>query len=147
MVLEPTQPPIQWVPGALSLEVKRPGCEADHSAPSNAEVNNEWSYTSISQYVSMAWCSVESTRILLNNFKLLNVLCKRANQELHFHAHSLGTHIKIMRLISKQSAQKPPMHWGRFYKPEFVSLPLRHIISLNSWKGVTSVSAWARNKN
>jgi hypothetical protein len=22
--------PIQWVPGALSLEVKRPGCEADH---------------------------------------------------------------------------------------------------------------------
>jgi hypothetical protein len=27
--LEPTQPPIQWVPGALSLRVKRPGREAD----------------------------------------------------------------------------------------------------------------------
>jgi hypothetical protein len=28
--LGPTQPPIQWVSGALSLGVKRPGCEADH---------------------------------------------------------------------------------------------------------------------
>jgi hypothetical protein len=33
-----TQPPIQWVPGALSLEVKQPGFEADHSPPSSAEV-------------------------------------------------------------------------------------------------------------
>jgi hypothetical protein len=36
--LGPTQPPIQWAPGALSLEVKRPGREADHSSPSSAEV-------------------------------------------------------------------------------------------------------------
>jgi hypothetical protein len=36
--LEPTHPPIQWVPGALSLEVKRPEREADHSPPSSAEV-------------------------------------------------------------------------------------------------------------
>jgi len=28
--LGPTQPPIQWVPGAVSLEVKRPGSEADY---------------------------------------------------------------------------------------------------------------------
>jgi hypothetical protein len=34
----PTQPPIQWVPGALSLGTKRPGREAHHSSPSNAEV-------------------------------------------------------------------------------------------------------------
>jgi hypothetical protein len=37
-ILEPTQPPFQWVPGALSLGVKRPGCEADHFPPSSAEV-------------------------------------------------------------------------------------------------------------
>jgi hypothetical protein len=37
-VLGPTQPPIQWVPGALSLGVKRPGREANHSPPSDAEV-------------------------------------------------------------------------------------------------------------
>jgi hypothetical protein len=34
------EPPIQWVPRALSLEVKRPGCEDDHSTPSSAEVKN-----------------------------------------------------------------------------------------------------------
>jgi hypothetical protein len=30
--------PIQWVPDALSLRVKRPVCEADHSPPSSVEV-------------------------------------------------------------------------------------------------------------
>jgi hypothetical protein len=44
--LGPTQPPIQWVPGAISLEVKRPGREADRSPPSSAKVKNAWSYTS-----------------------------------------------------------------------------------------------------
>jgi hypothetical protein len=40
-----TQPPIQWVLGALSLRVKRLGREADHShlVPTS---RNEWSYTS-----------------------------------------------------------------------------------------------------
>jgi hypothetical protein len=37
-VLEPTQPPIQWVPGAVSPGVKRPGREGDHSASTSAEV-------------------------------------------------------------------------------------------------------------
>jgi len=32
----------------LSPGVKRPGCEADHSPPSSAEVNNAWCYTSTS---------------------------------------------------------------------------------------------------
>jgi hypothetical protein len=36
--LGPTQPPIQWVPGTHSTEVKRPGREADHSPPPTAEV-------------------------------------------------------------------------------------------------------------
>jgi hypothetical protein len=36
--LRPTQPPIQWMPGALSLGVKQPGHEADHSPPSSAKV-------------------------------------------------------------------------------------------------------------
>jgi hypothetical protein len=34
----PTQPPIQWVTGTLSLGVKRQEREADHSPPSSAEV-------------------------------------------------------------------------------------------------------------
>jgi hypothetical protein len=35
-----TQSPIQWVPNALSLGVKPPRREADHSPPSSAEVKN-----------------------------------------------------------------------------------------------------------
>jgi hypothetical protein len=38
--LGPTQPPIQWVPGAASLRVQRRGREADHSPKSSAEVKN-----------------------------------------------------------------------------------------------------------
>jgi hypothetical protein len=44
--LGPIQPPSQWVPGALFLRVKQPGCEADHSPSSSAEVKNAWSDTS-----------------------------------------------------------------------------------------------------
>jgi len=47
-VLGPIQPPIQWVPGTLSLGVKRPGSEADYSFPPSAEVKNEWTNTSTS---------------------------------------------------------------------------------------------------
>jgi hypothetical protein len=56
MALGPTQPPIQWVPGDLSLGVKRPGHETDHSPRSSAEVKNAWRYTSTPQYAFMAWC-------------------------------------------------------------------------------------------
>jgi hypothetical protein len=38
--LGPNQPPIQWVPGALSLEVKRSRREDDQSPPSSADVKN-----------------------------------------------------------------------------------------------------------
>jgi len=35
-----TQPPIQWVTGALSLGVKLPGRKCDHSLPTSAEDMN-----------------------------------------------------------------------------------------------------------
>jgi hypothetical protein len=44
--LGPTQPPIHWVPGALSLGVRWPAHEADHSPLSSVEIKNAWSYTS-----------------------------------------------------------------------------------------------------
>jgi len=56
----PSQAPIQWVLGALSPGVKRPGCEVDYSHPSSADVTNAWRYISISQYALMAWCSVQA---------------------------------------------------------------------------------------
>jgi hypothetical protein len=57
--LGPTQLPILWVPGVLSLGLKRPVREADHSLPPSAEIKNAWSYTSTPQYICMAWCLVK----------------------------------------------------------------------------------------
>jgi hypothetical protein len=54
-----TQPPIQWVPGTLTPEVKQLWREADHLPPSSAEVKNAWSYTSTLPYSFMACCLVE----------------------------------------------------------------------------------------
>jgi hypothetical protein len=48
-----TQPPIRWVPRALSPGVKRPGREADHLPPVSAEVKKMWIYASSSPYISM----------------------------------------------------------------------------------------------
>jgi hypothetical protein len=59
--LGPTQPPIQWVPGALSLGVKRPGREADDSTLSSTEVKNAWSIPPFLQYAFTAWCSVKKS--------------------------------------------------------------------------------------
>jgi hypothetical protein len=39
-----TQPPIQWVPGALSTTVKQMGLEADHSPQSSVEVKKDGVY-------------------------------------------------------------------------------------------------------
>jgi hypothetical protein len=47
----PTQPPIRWVPGAISPGGKVSSHEADHSPLSNAEVKKLWSYTYASPYV------------------------------------------------------------------------------------------------
>jgi hypothetical protein len=55
--LGPTQSPIQWLMGALSLGIKRLGREVDHSPPSSAEIKNEWSYTYTSPYV--LWCLIK----------------------------------------------------------------------------------------
>jgi hypothetical protein len=66
MALGLTQPPIQRVPGALSLGIMRPGRETDHSPPSSVEVKNAWNYTSTPQYV--AWCLVKPS----DNFTLLD---------------------------------------------------------------------------
>jgi len=43
--LGPIQLHFQWVSGALTPEIKRPGREDDHSSSSSAE-DNAWSYTS-----------------------------------------------------------------------------------------------------
>jgi hypothetical protein len=57
--LGPTQPPIQWVPGVLSLGVKRPAVKLTTHLHIVSRSKNEWSYTSTPQYVFMAWYLVK----------------------------------------------------------------------------------------
>jgi hypothetical protein len=48
-----TQPPIQWVPGAPFLGIKRPGREADHSPESNAMVKIYGAIPSFYSYLNI----------------------------------------------------------------------------------------------
>jgi hypothetical protein len=46
--------PVKWVPGSFTwVKVAERG--VDHSPLSGTDVNNEWSYTSLSPYALMAW--------------------------------------------------------------------------------------------
>jgi hypothetical protein len=85
--LRPTQPPIQWVPGAFSLEVKRPGLEGDHSHPSSVEVKNAWSYTTTPPYIFMAWYFVKHR----DNFTFNRQRCT------HTHAHTRTRALNYLR--------------------------------------------------
>jgi hypothetical protein len=51
--LGPTQAPTQWVPGPLSVGVKRARRETDHSPPPSKEVKNARNYDSTSPYFSI----------------------------------------------------------------------------------------------
>jgi len=55
----PTQPPIQWVPGAPSLGVNRLGHEADHLPPSSVSQRKHGTISPLPQHVFMVWCVVK----------------------------------------------------------------------------------------
>jgi hypothetical protein len=59
LALGSTQPPIQWVPGALTLRVKWLRHEANHSPPSSGEVKDVCCCSSTPQYIFKAWCLVK----------------------------------------------------------------------------------------
>jgi hypothetical protein len=59
LALRPTQAPIQWIAGVLSLGVKRPRREADHSPPSSAEITMYGAILPLPLDVFMAWCIVK----------------------------------------------------------------------------------------
>jgi hypothetical protein len=74
LALGPTQPPRQWIQRDLSLPVKRPVHETDHSSPSNAEVKNAWSYTSAPTIRLDSWCSVKAQGRLYFTFACVSPL-------------------------------------------------------------------------
>jgi hypothetical protein len=69
--LRPTQPPIEWVPGALHPGVKRPGREADNSPPTSAEVKKTWIYTSTSPLRLQVYF-IESSRLFEESIRIFD---------------------------------------------------------------------------
>jgi hypothetical protein len=59
-VLEPTQPPIQWLRGALSLRVNRRGVKLTAHLHLVPRSRMRGAIPPLSQYVFMAWCSVKA---------------------------------------------------------------------------------------
>jgi hypothetical protein len=86
--LGPTQPPIQWIPGALSLGVKRPEREVDHSLPSSGEVK-------------------ECVELYLHSpVRLYGVVFRSIGTTLNFY-YNTGTHQKCFCSIQSRDLIQP----------------------------------------
>jgi hypothetical protein len=116
-VLGPTQPPIQWVPWALSLGVKRPGREADHSPPSSVEVKNG--------QVFMTWCFVRQR----DNFTFASCPCTQVCGSTRTSLSYLKTrnkfHVKYFVSVLEAiiSLRNLPYHfYNSVLKPQLISL-------------------------
>jgi hypothetical protein len=89
--------------GLFPWRVKRSGCEAGHSPPSNAEVKKAWICTSPPQYAFMARCSVEAqghlypngvknVNSLLCNFCVSSLCTSRNMEASYFNIAMNATH-------------------------------------------------------
>jgi hypothetical protein len=73
-----TQPPIQWIPGTLTLGIKQSVCEADYSPPFTAKIKNEWICTSTPQYnIFMLWC------VIKHRMRLCGMMLSYAEEKLY----------------------------------------------------------------
>jgi hypothetical protein len=61
--LGPTQCPVQWMPGTLSLGIKWPKCEVDHSIPLMQRLRMSGAMPLVSLYAFMAWKGTSFTLI------------------------------------------------------------------------------------
>jgi hypothetical protein len=93
LALAPTQPPIQRLTGALSLGVKRPGRETDHSHIVPRSKNTS-SYSSIPPYTFMLWCTVKKAQGQLYLYLCLKFV--RHNLKVSHHCHVCNTDMKTM---------------------------------------------------
>jgi hypothetical protein len=74
--LGPNQPPVQWVPGALSLGLKWPGVKLITHLHLVPKSKNAWSYTSTPQYAFMVGCSVKKSQGQLLPLPVINITKK-----------------------------------------------------------------------
>jgi len=83
--LRPIEPPIQWIPGALSSVVERPGRETDYSFPSSTGLRMRGAIPPLLQYV-MVWCLIKHR----GQFYLTYSLYRSSNMHLHRHKDVWG---------------------------------------------------------
>jgi hypothetical protein len=96
-VLGPTQPPNEWVSGFLSLEVKRPGREADHSPHLVPKSIMSGYIPPFPQYSSMAWCSVKKRQRDKFTFTSWNV------EYLSYHRRRMDGYVQVSILLFNRS--------------------------------------------
>jgi len=75
----PTQPPFQWLSGAIALREKRSGSEADHLPLSSADVKNAWGYN-FTLLNTNSWSGAgkkEGSRETFLHLRLVNVMITR----------------------------------------------------------------------
>jgi hypothetical protein len=82
--LGPTQPPIQWVLGALSPGLKKPGREADHLPPTRVEVKQHGSIHPLPH--TSSWSSAKLVKHR-DNFAF-TLVYKRRNLVFSYHPFS-----------------------------------------------------------
>jgi hypothetical protein len=70
-----TQPRIKWILRTLPPRVRRSGHEADHSPPSSAEIENDWSCTSTAAYVFMVCRGTCTFAFALQHINLSYCVC------------------------------------------------------------------------
>jgi hypothetical protein len=111
--LGPTQPPIQWVPGALSPGVKRQGHEAGHPAPTSAKVKKMWICTSTPLDSLMAQClNTDFLKVIIGSNLSWEVhierTCSRISQSLFIinrlsKIHDLNKRIKFVSYLVRHT--------------------------------------------
>jgi hypothetical protein len=102
----PTQIPIQWVPGALSVGVKWPGHEAHHSPPTSAEVKKMWICTSTPSYVFMRLSTGTPLPLSLSLSLSLYIyiyVCIHTHTDTHTHTHThIGIDLSVAGIFIRQ---------------------------------------------
>jgi hypothetical protein len=69
-------PPIQCIPGAISMAMKRPGRETDHSPLFHAQIISTLSYSSTPPYVFTMWCLIKHRNNIVEFVELLRILVR-----------------------------------------------------------------------
>jgi hypothetical protein len=118
------QPPIQWVPGALSLVVKRLEREANHLPPSNAEVK-EYVELYFHSPNTPSWRGAQlkkRTEITLPFFRAAKILGYCNKYFRHLSESVTKTRSAHFGRKSNVSHTSPPLPMGRLYSTKSVHI-------------------------